>query len=52
MRTYRVTMASTRLSAKTTIDVHATSCIEAGSMARGLLGPNGYDLLVSILCIK
>lgn len=51
MRIYRIEMAKSGTDAKKTVEVEATSCIEAGSIARKLLGPEGFNLIKCCVCI-
>ena len=51
MRIYKVAMINSRLNFRRYLEIEATSCIEAGSIARKDLGPLGYDLIESITCI-
>lgn len=51
MRIYRIAMANSSTNSKKTIEVEATSCIEAGGIARKLLGPEGFNLIECCVCI-
>jgi len=51
MRIYKVAMINSRLNFRRYLEIEATSCIEAGGIARKNLGPLGYDLIESITCI-
>ena len=52
MRIYKVAMINSRLNFRRYLEIEATSCIEAGGIARKNLGPLGYDLIESITCIE
>lgn len=52
MRIYRVAMINSRLNLRQFLEIEATSCIEAGGIARMKLGKEGYDLIESITCIE
>ena len=51
MRIYKVAMINSRLNFRRYLNIEATSCIEAGSIARKKLGYLGYDIIESITCI-
>ena len=50
MRIYLVAMINSRFNFRKYLEIEATSCIEAGSIARKKLGCFGYDLIESISC--
>ena len=52
MRIYRIAMINSRLNLRQFLEIEATSCIEAGGIARKKLGKEGYDLIESITCIE
>ena len=52
MKIFEVSMANACLNLRKTVAVEGCSCSDAGAAARKLLGPEDYDRIESIVCIK